>query len=101
VGPKVGLEDSKGRKIFAPLLKSVLLDVLRTAFNIKAILDKQTFVFVNLSYVKRRLICGVRSLEHRSFGSLACEYTLFSNLDAANTHLKAGRPRLVQCLRRS
>jgi hypothetical protein len=46
VGPKGGLEISKERKIVAPLVKAVLLDVLRTAFFIKAILDKQTFVFV-------------------------------------------------------
>jgi hypothetical protein len=60
------------------------------------------FLFVNFSYVKQRLICFVRSLEHRRFTSQVCETTFLNyKLDVANRLVKFGRPRLVQRLRRA
>jgi hypothetical protein len=80
VGSKGRLEVSKGRKMFAPVVTAVLLDILFTAFISKAILDEQIFVFVNFSYVKRCLICRVGSLERRNFTShILRNYFLISN----------------------
>jgi hypothetical protein len=51
VVPIDGMDLLRERKIFAPVVKAVLLDVLCSAFIIKALIDKQTFVFVTFSSV--------------------------------------------------